>query len=107
MLFQTGWSGKTDNMSCEKTLSEIGSELHGMWGKSIWAEGTANRASCVLRREHEAQAERARRPAWEGERGRKGVRVSWGQATWGLEHGENIREAANSQRGPEVGGGIL
>ena len=43
----------SDNMACGKTLSETGSEPRGVQGKSIWAKGTANRASCMLRQEPE------------------------------------------------------
>lgn len=33
-------------------------------------------------------------------------RVSRGQATWGLRHSEDLREAANTHLGPEIRRGV-
>lgn len=43
-----------------------------IWGKSVQAEETAHKVSCVLRWECEAYAERARRPMGEGASGGDG-----------------------------------
>lgn len=93
-LSQTWGQEDSDNMACGETLSEMGSEPHGVQGKSMWAKGTANRASCMLRQEPEEKEQG-------GRMGGTGHRVSRGQAPRGLAHGVNLREAANSHQGPE------